>query len=163
MVYCWPVLYYRRPPTSRAFLYGGELGKIVDNAVGNTKKRASKRKKNIVTAVATTGLAIPPSEWSKPACYAFDNSRMATLQELISPNVPTKNLVELSDDQLAELVVSRLEMEAPDFQLAMMGVGIIDKARAIAEVKARSTIGRYLIEIEHILIDQLETVGRRKQ
>lgn len=96
-------------------------------------------------------------ELKKPAGYIFDGSRMATLGELVDPNIPTTNLVELTEDQVINLIIKRLEMEPNDFKIAMIGIGIVDKTRAIAEVKSRTKIGRNIVEIERHLISMLES------
>src|ERR1035441_9218033 len=69
---------------------------------------------------------ITDDHWNTPATFTFDGSRMATLREYLDPKVPTKNLIELSEDQLVDLKIRRLEMEPEDFKLAMMGVGIVE-------------------------------------
>ena len=102
------------------------------------------------------GKTINDQRWNMPATFTIDGTRMATLRELVDPTVPTKNLVELSRDQLAELTIRRLEAEHDDFGVAIMGIGVVNRARAIAEVKARSVLGMQLIEIEYILIDHLQ-------
>jgi hypothetical protein len=128
--------------------------------------RARKQRAEEVLAETAAPLAqsrIREKHWDMPASFTFDGSRMASLREHIDPAVPTKNLIELSEDQLVDLTIRRLEMEPDDFKLAMMGVGIVDKHRAVAEVKARSWIGRSLVEIEQILIAHLEKTGKSQK
>ncbi|HZE62296.1 MAG TPA: hypothetical protein VE056_00370, partial [Pyrinomonadaceae bacterium] len=43
--------------------------------------------------------------------------------------------------------------QQPKFQIAMLGAGLLDQKRAIAEVKAQTSIGRALMEIEQRVIN----------
>ena len=107
-----------------------------------TKKRAAKK-----------SVKIPEKQWKMPAGFRPDGSH-ATLLEVVDPNQPTRQLSDLSLEQRAELVVKRLELQSK-IELAMIGAGMIDKARAITEVKNKTKVGRLLIEIEHQLIRNL--------
>jgi len=79
---------------------------------------------------------------------------LATLREVVDPDVPTMSLSELSPEQRTELVAKRIEAQ-PNFQIAMIGAGLLDKQRAIAEVKSYSKIGRALVEIEQKMINHI--------
>ena len=59
---------------------------------------------------------------------------------------------ELSADQRAALVAKRIAQQ-PKFQIAMLGAGLLDQKRAMAEVKAQTSIGRALMEIEQRVIN----------
>jgi len=100
---------------------------------------------------------IPPEQWDFPAGYTADGKRLANLREMIDPNVPTMSLAQLNPEQRAELVAERIARQ-PKFQLAMVGAGVLDKERAISEVKAQTEIGRALMEIEqnaiHMLVEE---------
>jgi len=63
-------------------------------------------------------------------------------------------LSSLSFNQRAEITAERIRQE-PEVKLAAIGAGIIDKQRAIAEVKARSPLGQSLIEAEEYVIKKL--------
>ena len=73
-------------------------------------------------------------------------------------------LSDLTLQQRSHLVVKRLELQAK-IELAMIGAGMIDKTRAITEVKNKTRVGRLLIEIEHQmirnLIEQSQNMKRR--
>jgi hypothetical protein len=73
---------------------------------------------------------------------------------VLDPDVATMQLSDLTLEQRAELVAKRLELQ-PKIELAMIGAGMVDKARAITEVKNRTKVGRLLIEIEHQMIRNL--------
>ncbi|HET6648478.1 MAG TPA: hypothetical protein VFH01_14215, partial [Pyrinomonadaceae bacterium] len=47
-------------------------------------------------------------------------------------------------------------------ELAMIGAGMIDKQRAITEVKGKTKVGRLLIEIEHQMIRNLLEQTQKK-
>ena len=89
-----------------------------------------------------------------PAGFHSDGSRAATLREVLDPDVPTLQLTDLTLEQRAKLVAKRLELQ-PSISLAMVGAGMIDKARAINEVKRKTQVGKLLIEIEHQMIANL--------
>ncbi|HEY9702505.1 MAG TPA: hypothetical protein V6C58_08670, partial [Allocoleopsis sp.] len=56
--------------------------------------------------------------------------------------------------QRAKITAERLRAE-PEFQLAFLGAGFINKERAIAEVESLTPIGQSLIEAEQYVIDTL--------
>ena len=88
--------------------------------------------------------------------------KMANLREVVDPETPTMNLSQLSDKQRLDLVAKRIEMQ-PDFQIAMLGAGLIDQKRAIQEVKSGTPIGRNLAEIEERLLNHvIETAKKQK-
>ncbi|MDQ1640547.1 MAG: hypothetical protein QOF62_3886 [Pyrinomonadaceae bacterium] len=109
-------------------------------------KRASKKRG------LETGGAIQKRQWELPTSYCADGKGWATLREVVDPDVPTMTYSELSPDQRAELVAKRIS-EQPKFQIAMLGAGLLDQKRAMAEVKAQTAIGRALMEIEQRVIN----------
>lgn len=97
-----------------------------------------------------------------PAGYHLDD-KIATLREVIDPSIPTKSLAELTQDQRIDLVVERWKQRPEDFSVVMIGPGPINKARALAEIGARSGIGRSLVEVEqHLLMRLAQTQERPK-
>jgi len=90
-----------------------------------------------------------------------NGKKMATLQEVVDPETPTMNLSQLSDKQRLALVAKRIEMQ-PDFQIAMLGAGLIDKKRALQEVKNGTPIGRNLAEIEERLLNHVIETAKKK-
>ena len=109
-------------------------------------KRASKKRR-----VEKAG-AIQKRQWELPTSYCADGKGWATLREVVNPDVPTMAYSELSPEQRAELVAKRIS-EQPKFQIAMLGAGVLDQKRAMAEVKAQTAIGRALMEIEQRVIN----------
>jgi hypothetical protein len=109
-------------------------------------KRASKKRG------LEKGGAIQKRQWELPTSYCADGKGWATLREVADPDVPTMTYSELSPEQRAELVAKRIS-EQPKFQIAMLGAGLIDQKRAMAEVKGQTAIGRALMEIEQRVIN----------
>jgi hypothetical protein len=88
-------------------------------------------------------------------------NKLATLEEVRDPDVPTRTIGELSFKELVKLVSSRIEGDENFIALHMLGVdGVVDKARALKEVRAGSHIGLHLIEIEK---EYLSLQLRRKE
>ena len=122
---------------------------------GTTKSanRRTQRKRNQTKSKNRHG--------SQVAGYHIDGATTATLDEILDPTVPTMSLAELSEEQRVNLVVSRLQMKPDDFRVSMIGPALINKTRAIAEVRAGSRIGRTLMEIEQALLLHLAETGRK--
>lgn len=118
----------------------------------SSRKPTKKRKRKTL---------LPEKQWAMPAGFHSDDSDVATLRDVVDPNVPTKQLTDLTLEQRAQLVVKRLELQ-PSLELAMVGAGIVDKDRAIAEVKARTKVGRLLMEIEHQMIRNLMEQAQKR-
>jgi hypothetical protein len=106
-------------------------------------------------------IKIPAEQWKLPAGYTADGARLATLEELANPAVPTMALVQMSPQQRAEVVAKRIELQ-PKFELAMVGAGVVDKERAISEVKAQTDVGRVLTEIEQNVINFMLEAASQK-
>ncbi len=116
------------------------------------KKKVSRTKKS---------RALLQKQLAMPAGFYSDDSSVATLREVVDPAVPTKQLSELTLEQRAELVAERLALQ-PSLDLAMIGAGMIDKQRAITEVKGKTRVGKVLIEIEHQMIKNLLEQAKKK-
>jgi hypothetical protein len=102
---------------------------------------------------------VPEKQWNMPAGFCPDGST-ATLLEVLDPNQPTRQLSDLSLGERADLVVKRLELQSR-IELAMIGAGMIDKPRAITEVKNKTKVGRLLIEIEQQMIRNLIELSQK--
>jgi hypothetical protein len=97
-----------------------------------------------------------------PAGYSANGKKLATLREVLDPETSTMNMSQLTDKQRLELVAKRIAMQ-PDFKIAMLGAGLIDKKRAIQEVKSGTRIGRNLVEIEQRLLNHLMEEAQKKK
>jgi hypothetical protein len=117
------------------------------------------KKKKASTARKTRALL--QKQLAMPAGFYADDSSVASLREVVDPTVPTKHLSELTLEQRAELVAERLALQ-PSLELAMIGAGLIDKQRAITEVKGATKVGKLLIEIEDQMIRNLLEQTRKK-
>ena len=109
-------------------------------------KRAGKKKKS------KQAVAIEDRQWKLPASYYAGGKSLATLREVVDPDVPTMSFSELSARQRVDLVAKRIAQQ-PKFQIAMLGAGLLDQKRAIAEVQGQTSIGRALMEIEQRVIN----------
>ncbi|SRR6266404_8358568 len=118
-------------------------------------KRVSRKK-------AEKAGAIQDRQWKLPASYCAGGKGWATLRDVVDPDVPTMTFSELSAKQRAELVAKRIAQQ-PKFQIAMLGAGLIDQKRAMAEVKAQTSIGRALMEIEQRVINHQVTKAFRSE
>lgn len=121
---------------------------------------AKRTKKKKVSGTRRTQ-ALLRKQLAMPAGFYADDSSVATLREVVDPSVPTKHLAELTLEQRAELVAERLALQ-PSLELAMIGAGMIDKQRAITEVKGKTKVGKLLIEIEHQMIRNLLEQAQKK-
>lgn len=125
----------------------------------NTETRS--RKKSARKAGRRKNPSFPEKQWAMPAGFRADDSEVVTLRDVVDPTVPTKQLSDLTFEQRAELVVKRLALQ-PSIQLAMIGAGMIDKERALTEVKNKTKVGKLLIEIEHQMIRNLLERAEKK-
>jgi len=121
-------------------------GKKKLSTAATATKRAHKKTK------AEKAGAIQDRQWELPASYCAGGKGWATLREVVDPDVPTMTYSELSAKQRADLVAKRIAQQ-PKFQIAMLGAGLLDQKRAMAEVKAQTAIGRALMEIEQRVIN----------
>jgi hypothetical protein len=108
------------------------------------EKAAEKKKK----------MVIPKEQWDLPVAFSPDGGKLVSLKEVTRESEPSLSLAQLSGDQRAQLVKARIEAQ-PKYEIAMLGAGLIDKKRAVNEVENQTKIGRSLVEIEQILINNL--------
>ncbi|MGK7874436.1 MAG: hypothetical protein AB4426_14355 [Xenococcaceae cyanobacterium] len=88
-----------------------------------------------------------------PVSVAPDGSQV-TLRDFVKGSTPSLFLSSLTFSQRAEITAERIRLR-PEVKIAAIGVGEIDKKRAIAEIKAQSPIGKVLVEAEQILLNRL--------
>ena len=96
---------------------------------------------------------IPQEQWSLPVSVGPDG-HLVTLKQMASERTAALSFGQLSPNQQSELVAARIEKQ-PKFELAMIGAGVVSKERAVQEVRARSPVGRTLIEIEQLMISHM--------
>ena len=103
--------------------------------------------------MTTTVPATREDHWSRPV--AMDpNGQWLSLREVVEAEPARLSFIQLSPEQQSELVAERIR-QRPKFDVGILGIGILDKKRAINEVQARTSIGRTLIEIEQRMIKML--------
>jgi hypothetical protein len=122
---------------------------------------AKKPLRQSTSSVSKTGLTLSTTDWSSPAGFHAHEIRRATLEEVADPRIPTKNLPELSLNETYDLAAARLALMPEDFRVAVMGYGLIDKYRAIAEVRLRSKLGKHLAVLEMYAVRQQISVAIR--
>lgn len=127
----------------------------------NVKKSRSPAKKELPGASRGNGNSRTSKRimvGSKPSSPVYAGmlmrgSRLATIAQVRDPAVATLACEELSHSQLTKLVLARLRRDRDFIPLYVLGVaGVINKSRAIEEVKALSSIGLHLIGIEREII-----------
>jgi hypothetical protein len=123
--------------------------------MARTTSKEQSKKATAAIEKSSASPKTPQAYGDHPAGYHVGGSKLATLREVLEPSTPTMSLAELTEQQRVDLVIARLQSKPDDFRITMIGPGIINKTRAIAEVQARSRVGRTLIEIEQLLIASL--------
>jgi hypothetical protein len=100
------------------------------------------------------GTKTPPEQMDLPV--TFDTAgKLLTLRQVMSRgDGSVLSLASLSPEKRVEITVKRIEAQ-PKFEVAMVGGGIVNKERAIEEVKAQTDIGKVLTEIEQRVIQNL--------
>lgn len=91
--------------------------------------------------------------WSRPVAMA-PNGQWLSLREVVEEEPARFSFVQLTPKQQAELVAERIR-QRPQYDMGILGLGILDKKRAINEVRARTPIGCTLIEVEQRMIERL--------
>src|SRR5918911_762689 len=133
--------------------------KSLKKANKSSSTKSAKKTKKIRSA--TKQPAVHEKQWIMPASFCADGTTLATLKDVVDPQTPTLSLSELTPEQRADLVVKRIEAQK-DFELAMLGAGLVNKERAIAEVRAQSKVGRVLMQIEQRMISNLIEKAQKK-
>jgi hypothetical protein len=111
-------------------------------------------KKKHAPSPKTADTKIPPEQMDLPVSFDAEGNPM-TLRDVMRLGLGSVlSLASISPEKRAELTVRRIEAQ-PEFELAMVGGGIVSKERAIQEVKAQSDIGKVVTEIEQRLISNL--------
>ena len=108
----------------------------------------------------TNNKPIPREDhWSRPVAMAL-NGQWISLREVVENQPARFSLVQLTPEQQSELVAERIQQRT-EYDMGILGLGVLDKKRAINEVRARTPIGCTLIEVEQRLIERLiERAGK---
>ena len=107
---------------------------------------------------------LPRRQLTLPAGYLADGGDVATLRDVLSPRVATIDGGNLSNDDRARLTLLRIDAQR-DIELVGPGF-VLDKARALEEVRQRTPLGEILVAIENRTIEflrQTAAVQRRRR
>ena len=91
--------------------------------------------------------------WSSPVAMDLVGQWLS-LREVVEKEPDQVPFTDLSLEKKSELVAERIRLR-PQFEMSAIGKEIIDKERAIKEVKRRTSLGHTLIEIEQRMIRML--------
>ena len=130
-----------------------------------TPKKAPATKRERVRSPRSTKQkpANSPRQWLLPAGFSADGTQLISLHDVLSlPETSVRHLSDLSDDEQVELTAERIRGQRK-FQIAMVGVGVLNKEQAVAEVKARTPAGRTLVEIEKRVVRMVVDEARAAQ
>ena len=103
---------------------------------------------------------VPEEQWNLPVSTTPDGQQIS-LREFIQAETTMPSFGQLSLDQQAELVAERIASQ-PQFEVAMVGPGLVNKARAVQEVRTQTHVGRTLIEIEQRMIARMIKRARER-
>lgn len=91
--------------------------------------------------------------WSSPVAMDLAGQWLS-LREVVEKEPDQVPFTNLSLEKKSELVAERIRLR-PQFEMSAIGKEIIDKKRAIKEVKHQTSLGRTLIGIEQRMIRML--------
>ena len=91
--------------------------------------------------------------WSRPVTMTPDGQWLS-LREVVEEEPTQVPFNRLSPEKQPELVAERIR-QSPEFDIGILGQGIVDKKHAIEEVQKRTSIGRALIDVEQRMIRML--------
>ena len=91
--------------------------------------------------------------WSRPVAMTPDG-QWISLREVVEEEPTQVPFNCLSLEKQSELVAERIR-QSPEFDVGILGQGIVDKKHAIDEVQKRTSIGRALIDVEQRMIRML--------
>ena len=109
----------------------------------------------------TRRVVIRAKQLALPAGFHERSGRPATLEDVVSTRIPTLDGSRLTGDQRNALALLRIRKQR---RLRLTSShGVIDKKRAMEEVRQGTALGQALVEIEHIAIDLLREEAERRR
>ena len=104
---------------------------------------------------------INKEQWDMPV--SFDAvGKPISLRDYIAADSNALSFSALSDDQRLELAAKRIEMQ-PNYEMATIGAGVVDKGRAANEVRTKTKLGRRLARIEtRVIMHLIDEATKRK-
>ena len=128
------------------------IGVAVVKAVAE-KLTQSEERQPVAVGPTRAAVQFPPEQYDLPV--TFDQSgHILTLRQMLQSGACALSLSSLEPKKLVELTSQRIAAK-PDFEIAMVGAGLVNKARALKEVAAQSDVGRLLVEIEQRVIQRV--------
>ena len=137
------------------------------NIKKNSKKKAAPKKnivkqnnlpqdnKTLLNGLAKRPKTISKEQWILPAGFTQDG-KIASLAEVLSDPIPTFSLESLSAKQKKDFIIERIKKQ-PDYPSRyMLGIGEVNKDRAIVEVEAGSPAGKFIQESEQMVIQLMQ-------
>lgn len=111
------------------------------------------------TSVAAKGFTRAEPKKDTPESVPFEDrifagvhhksGRLATIRKVIASDIPTRIGGELSLDERARLAIRRIKENDHFVSMRMLGVsGVIDKKRALQEIRKLSSLGLHLLDID---------------
>ena len=98
---------------------------------------------------------VTPEQMDLPITLDSQGNFVTLRQFLMPANGPAPLPPEtLNSDQWAELTMKRLEAQ-PLFEVVMLEAGHVDQKRAIQEVRTRTNVGKAMIEIQQLVVEDL--------
>ena len=91
--------------------------------------------------------------WSRPVAMTPDG-QWISLREVVGEEPTQVPFHCVSLEKQSELIAERIR-QSPDFDVGILGQGIVDKKHAIDEVQKRTSIGRAFIDVEQRMIRML--------
>jgi hypothetical protein len=89
---------------------------------------------------------ITNEQWAMPVSLD-ETGNLISLKDYVSGKRRIISFLSLSEDQRTELAAKRIESQ-PDYQMTVIGAGVVGRERAAEEVRARTRLGLRLAEIE---------------
>jgi hypothetical protein len=135
----------------------GEFGDsrgLSSPGISGGKVAGSKRRSATTRGLkdSSAGRAVQASDRSEDRIFAgvhHKSGRLATIREVLASDVPTRTGQDLSLGERSRLATRRIRDNDKFVSMMMLGVaGVIDKKRALMEIKEMSPIGLYLLDFD---------------
>jgi len=105
---------------------------------------------------------VPRDQRDLPVGFA-PGGRLVSLRDLARGDPDAKRVADPADmprKRLVELTIERLKMQ-PDFRVGVLGKGMVDRDRAIDEVRRQTPLGKTLVDIEKYFIEYIVSTAQR--
>lgn len=99
---------------------------------------------------------IPQDQWELPISIGT-NGKYVTLAQYSSKPYEASTLESLSGEQVKALVIERIKKQPSYPTRLMLGVGEVNREKAIQEIIANSSAGKFIIESEQRVIKMMKS------